>query len=257
MTETQYKYTLYIHMFLDHISFVHRYLANKQRVTKKLNELLYATRFHDSIKQSRWYLNQSLALGEMAIDYGTAYTLFRVLDKMHPNNLLEFGLGQSSKIIHQYSNHYQKEVLTIEHDADWIGFFLTECEDIHMHVRQTDLCITIYKQKPTLTYKNIQSVVKDEKYDFIFVDGPFGNDISDNKPYEYARTQIVDIIKNNLAEDFCIIMHDYESKGVKNTVTDVLNILKDNQIKYCTSITFAAQKNILICSESLHFLATM
>ena len=94
------------------MSLLHRYIAHKQRVTKKINELLYANKFHDTIKQSKWYKDQSLSLGEMAIDYGTAYVLYRVLDKMNPSSILEFGLGQSSKLIHQYANSYQKEAVT-------------------------------------------------------------------------------------------------------------------------------------------------
>lgn len=86
----------------------------------KLNsEIYYANVFHDSIKNSEW-LNITLSLSSRAIGYPFAYILFKTLDVIKPKKILELGLGQSTKIITEYVNHFDNISHDIvEHNQEW------------------------------------------------------------------------------------------------------------------------------------------
>ena len=90
------------------------------------HEILKGLIFNNTISESEWLKYKNFSPGEWAADYGLLYTLYRVLNGMKPKNILEFGLGQSSKMLHQYGKFYNVNVLTCEHDENWIDFFMKE-----------------------------------------------------------------------------------------------------------------------------------
>ena len=71
------------------------------------NELLKAEVFNSTIADSEWLRYKSFSPGRWAVDYALLYTLYRTLTAMKPTKIIEFGLGQSSKMIHQYAIFYQ------------------------------------------------------------------------------------------------------------------------------------------------------
>ena len=84
-------------------------ISKSKEYQDKCDELLRATQellwrdiFVDTVNGYSWYKNKSISLGRWAIGYNYAYVLARVLDEFKPNNILECGLGQSSKIIADY-----------------------------------------------------------------------------------------------------------------------------------------------------------
>ena len=189
----------------------------------QLAELKYATLFHDTIVDSEWFKYKGLSLGLAAIDYGTAYVIYRVLEMMHPKHLLEFGLGQSSRIIHQYAHFYATDAVTYEHDSEWVRFFCQVIADKYpVHIGMVELMTSKYKGEEVLTYKNLPKELGTQKFDFVFVDGPFGFRPEGGTSYYYSRPQIIDMIESNLADSFCIIIHDYEREGEQHTISEVL-----------------------------------
>lgn len=52
------------------------------------------------------------------------YTLYRILDEVQPKNILEMGLGQTSKMTTQYAKYYKdSHLLIVEGDQLWIDNF--------------------------------------------------------------------------------------------------------------------------------------
>ena len=99
-------------------------ISQQSKMIDMQNEILKSQIFNSTIIDSEWLKYRSFSPGGWAVDYGFLYTLYRVLNDMKPKNILEFGLGQSSKMIHQYANFYQNaNAITCEHDSEWINFF--------------------------------------------------------------------------------------------------------------------------------------
>lgn len=242
-----------------------RKISGQQKLEKELqllrrqaDELRYAQLLHDATIDSEWYKYKNLSLGPAAIDYGTAYVIYRVLNQMHPHSILEFGLGQSSKIIHQYASYFNTTAVTYEHDESWIRFFNNDINGLYnVNIKRLDLEEVEIKGCNSMSYKNLQSDLQGKRYDFIFVDGPLGYDPNNFNFYSYSRPQILDICKNNLLDSFCIMIHDSERQGEQNTIDQVCQILKDNHVEYHLKEYSAAKNCFMICSKDMYFLTTL
>ena len=211
-----------------------------------------SAKFDDTINGCPWLKYKNLSAGGWASDYGLMYTLFRILNDTHPHRILEFGLGQSSKLIHQYANYYDDTyAVTYEHDDKWIDFFKNGLFDQYkINIHTTELEETVYKGENTLSYKNNCKELIGQKFDLIVIDAPFGSP-------RYSRSQILNIIPDCLSDSFCIIMDDYNRTGEQETINELKEILAQHCIKTFQTVYRASKNHCLICSENLHFLTTL
>jgi hypothetical protein len=141
------------------IKFV-RKLVGTDGLIKNMQTIMNAQFFRGIIEDCEWLDYKSFAPGGWAMDNAALYTLFRILNDVKPKNILEFGLGQSSKMVHQYANFSENvTALTIEHDSRWIDFFCNGIpENIKINVKQFDTEIVNYNGFETLTYKNVDTI---------------------------------------------------------------------------------------------------
>jgi hypothetical protein len=208
--------------------------------------------FRGIIEDSEWLKYKSFAPGGWAMDNAALYTLFRILNDVKPKNILEFGLGQSSKMIHQYATFTKNTTaLTIEHDNDWIKFFCNGIpKDVNINIKQADAEIIKFYGYETFTYNNLNEIIRGY-YDLIVVDGPFGSE-------HYSRTQIINIAKNGLPKQFCIFMDDTERHGERKTIEMLCKILQNIDKKFLVK-NYTGEKNhhTIICSENLKFLTSL
>jgi hypothetical protein len=171
---------------------------------------------------------------------------------MKPLNILEFGLGQSSKMIHQYAEFYKNvHAVTCEHDQTWMNFFMNHMEgDYKINKKLLELQEIEYNNQKTLSYKDIENEFKDQRFDLIVVDAPYGAD-------RYSRSQIITLLPLCLQNTFCILFDDSNRFGESESVKEILSILKLNNIPICHTNYFGMKEHTLICSENLKFLTSM
>ena len=221
-------------------------------IRKKQDEILNSARFSDSVIDSQWFKYRNISAGNSAMDYGALYTLYRIIESVQPRRVLEFGLGQSSKIIHQYATFNEGVfAITYEHDLEWTSFFLKTINNLYaINVYKTELFEYEYKNEKTLSYKDNCKELLKQKYDLIVVDGPYGSK-------HYSRSQILHLIPYCLNERFCIMLDDVNRLGEQETVEEIEHILIENNIKYCKKIYSSIKQHIVICSNDLFFLTTM
>jgi len=148
--------------------------------------------------------------------YGVTYFIPN-FTKYETEKYLEFGLSESSKLVHQYAIFYDKKAVTVEHDSQWISFF-----------------------------KNSIS----EKFELFVVDGPLGSD-------HISRSEILEFIPNGITDSFCIFMDDANRQGEKETLCLICDRLKKNGIKYVQTQYFGVKGCAVICSEDLKFLCSL
>lgn len=221
------------------------------RIERTQAEILKGLVFNSTISDSEWLKYKSFSPGEWAADFGLLYTLYRVLNGIKPKSIIEFGLGQSSKMVHQYANYFKIEAVTFEHDANWVNFF-KEGKDgqYEVNVHLSELEKIMYKDFETITYKDIKKDLEGKKFDLVLVDGPFGSD-------HYSRTEIIDIAKNNLKSSFCIIMDDTERDGEMETAQEILRVFDSISVAYCWRTYNSSKSHTLICSPDLNFLTSL
>ena len=242
-----------------------------------MDELLARTRdlhaaevFHDRILNSAWFVSQRLSPGNYAVDYGFLKTLYNILNSMHPRNILEFGLGQSSKLVHQYAAHFHAEAVTCENSDDWIDFFFQSesgsgaiRSSIHpknptivdsslgypVKIRRLPLEKIKIHNACTTSYGGLETAFHDLSFDFILVDGPYGEE-------RFSRPQIISLAESNLAERFCILMDDTQRPGEQETLKEVQAVLCRRKVPFVMETLAFSKSHTLILSPSLRFLAT-
>ena len=173
------------------------------------NELKYAFVFNDTIKSSEWLKEKDFSLVNSAANYSLMYSLYRILNDAQPKNILELGLGQTTKLTSQYAKYFDDAKLTVlESDEDWIENFSKNLE-ISDNTRIVNLDVETFEYNNTINtrFKDIDKIVESEKYDLIIIDAPRGFMKKDgkNKLLDYSRTNIWQLIPSNLAADY----HNY------------------------------------------------
>ena len=215
------------------------------------NELNYANLLHDTIIQSSWLKEKSFSLFGWAANYSFIYTLYRILDKLRPLNILEMGLGQTTRLTSQYItyNNLQAKLIVCEHNADWIDVYRKDLPNTNnLDIHHFDLEYFDYEEQQNDKYSGLLEYVKKQKFDLIIVDGPVGG--NKNLP----RSNILDLIRNdNLADNFVIIFDDAERTGEQKTISLTQNLLKEKAINFTTYERCGIKRQHIITSTSYHF----
>ena len=160
------------------------------------------------------------------------------------------GLGQTTKLTSQYAKCKNTNAIldVIEHDRKWIEVYSEKLDKSqNFNIYQLDLTPFEYNNTHNEKYENLESIVLTKTYDLIIIDGPYGFDRL------YPRTNVLDLIPNNLSSDFVIILDDSERDGETNTANLIFEKLDANGIKYYTSYKTALKTQLIITSEKFSF----
>ena len=244
---------------LKRLNFLKDTFRSENKININLNkELLYANVFNDTIRESDWLIKKDFSLINGAANYSLAYSLYRILDDARPKSILELGLGQTTKITSQYANRFDDVELTVmEANGDWIDVF-SEKLNITDNINITHMDLEVFEHggENNLRFKDVPDVVGDKKFDLIVIDGPDGR-ITENgetRMLKYSRSNIWQLIPDNLADDFIILMDDYERVGEENTINHAEELLKDNDIEYLTYSCFGTSKQYAVFTDKFKFI---
>ncbi|MHC0442732.1 hypothetical protein [Flavobacterium sp. 3-210] len=105
-----------------------------------------------------------------------------------------------------------------------------------------------YKGATYKSYDNIESI-KDISIDFYLIDGPHGSE-------NFSRFDIFTILKDKTPlDDFIILFDDYNRFGEKQTVDEVIEMLKSKEIKLFTK-SYTGVKSVFIVATEKYKYAT-
>lgn len=219
------------------------------------SEQLWATVFNNTIQGCSWLKDISLSPGRWAVGYPLLYVLYRTLDLINPTNILEMGLGQSSKLIAQYTaSTPNADHTVIEQSPEWIQFFeKSNTLSPKSTICQLDCEITEYKGSVQVrTYKGLEAVVSNKQYDLIVVDGPSAEGMD-----QFSRIDILKMIPHNLSKQFVIILDDCNRKAEENTAKEISQMLTQNGIPFSEGSYQGAKKFCIWVSNDYKFLLTL
>jgi len=218
----------------------------------RLEELLKSQAFCVAVANTNWIKNKVFYPGRWAADYSLLLTLYRALEEIRPANILEFGLGETSKLIHQYAD-FEKGVnaITIEHDNEWINSFKDRMRiEYKMEIVVCELEEVTVDGFVSKSYKSIREKLGSIKYDLIIIDGPFGSD-------RFSRPSILYIADKNIADDFCIIFDDMVRKGEQDTFFKLVELFQKNGKNVHVAIHPGVKRHGVICSDKFKFMVTI
>lgn len=215
-------------------------------------ELLMAEIFNNSISGVDWLKSKSFSPSGGAANYSFLYILFRVLNNVQPSSIIEFGIGETSKLTSQYVIYKRDDtsLCIIEHDKNWIDMLKRSISSFkNISILNLDVITAKFKSYDTFIYADLGGRIKDAKFDLIIVDGFAAK--------RYSRIYVLDLIPNHIKDSFVIIVDDYDRRGERDTVTELINKLKSYNIEYDTAFYVGIIKQCVIYSKDLYFLKTL
>jgi archaellum component FlaC len=234
---------------------VHSTYSNLVEAKRSCEESVWSHVFHDSIKDSGWLVNQRFSPGRWAVGYQYLYVLYRALNGVKVNSILETGLGQSTRMITQYVEaNPDCSHRVVEHDKEWIEFFKEENKlSSRSEVVQCNLYTSQYEDdEKVLMYAEFDKRLSDRKYDCISIDAPFGGDAN-----KYARVDFLKLVPNCLADSFVILVDDVNRPGEQNMVELLQRKLEQNHIQFCTGKYQGNKTTFVITSLDRKFLCSL
>ncbi len=218
---------------------------------KNSEELVWAQIFNNTIAESSWLLNKSLSPGRWAVGYPGLYILYRIYNDIKPKQILEFGLGESSKLLIQYHKAFDSKITIVEHNQEWINFFSIANYNVSSFTKVLPLTEKKIQGKQTRTYANLETIYQKQHYDVIVIDGPYGS-------ISFSRSQIIDLVENDcLKEEFIIVMDDYDRKGEIETMDKVEDLLRKKGIEFKTGIYEGQKKTYILCTQAYQYLCQL
>lgn len=221
----------------------------------RLDELLWAATFSSVTAKSTWLKNKSFAPGRWALGYPALYILYRILNERRPTRILELGMGQSTRMIAQYTRHYKKvEHTVVEHAPDWVAFCRKDCAlSDRSSVVLLERELIPFREAPSVrVFKDFASTFKDQSFDFICIDAPLGGDMKD-----YARIDVLRLLPSILAKSFILLLDDYNRPGEQKTAAAMEAALQSAKIAYTKGAYSGLKTTLILCSQDNRFFTSL
>jgi predicted O-methyltransferase YrrM len=142
-----------------------------------------------------------------AANYSLLYFVTRCFLELPIRNAIEFGAGQSSVLMSQLNDRLKKEatITTVEHDTLWANIVRAKVN--HAVITADLVPKTIDGHK--ISHYGGEYFDSSALYDFVLVDGPPAH----KKETAFNRLGAVELIENNLADSFVIVLDDMQREG--------------------------------------------
>lgn len=227
--------------------------ARQKKIIAQNDELLWASIFHDSIRGKKGIENLPLNIGRWAGNYSFFYVLNRILNDYQPKQIIEFGLGESSKFVSTYLEYHllDSEHLIIEQDKNWKILFENKFKlSSRTSIQVLPLIKKKYKGLEYNGYENIENVVN-SKFDLYIIDGPFGSP-------NYSRFDVFSLAEKLTPQDeFIIIMDDFDREGEQQTTHELLELFENKNIKIYSEIYKGVKSVKVICTEKYKYVTSL
>ncbi|MFT4788423.1 MAG: putative O-methyltransferase YrrM [Psychromonas sp.] len=182
--------------------------------------------------------------------------ILKALLFVKPKKTLELGSGQSTKLLSAYSeSNHDAEVVTLEQDNDWAQRLAPIISHTYLYSKLTERSISVANIKHKIT-TSWYEYIPETQYDFIIVDGPDSNHLSNLKS-KYSRVGIIEYIPKILSEKFIIVFDDAERYGELMTTKLLTDVLENKNIPFISFSIHGVKSQVVFCSPAYSFLRSV
>lgn len=232
---------------------VHENRNNHKILRLSNKELEWANVYNNSTRGIQFLETLPLNIGRWAGGYAFFYILHRILNDYKPSKILEFGLGESSKLIDAYlKNELTKTThKVLEQDAVWESAFKKRVNlTSRTQIQVLPLVKKSFKSFEIWGYSDIEKHITD-KYNLYVVDGPLGSP-------RFSRFDILTITKHLTNEDdFIIIIDDYNRLGEQETFNELASAFKERDIPVVKAIYQGNKAVAVMASMRYKYITTL
>ncbi len=215
-------------------------------------EVVWAHVFHDTIKGRKWLQELALSPGRMACNYSLLFVLTKILINCKPKRIIEFGLGETSKLISAFINNELSQSIhhIIEHDKEWISFFLDN-HSLSQNSKIIECSLVVNNNaSPHYSYNHLAEKITSD-YDVYIIDGPFGSK-------QNSRLDIISIAERfNANDQFIIIFDDCQREGEKQTVAELIKVIEKRGITVHKGLYSGDKDQIVIATNKFRFITSL
>lgn len=203
-------------------------------------EALDGIKFLTATRGAEWIRSRSFYPGGWAADYKLLTTIYRLLSDFRPKAVLEFGMGETTKMLSAYATELEPEaaVFTVEHDPEWQAFFSSDPSNLRsINVVNVEMLKKDIKGEPVNYYPDLlDKLPAERRYDLLIVDGPIGSP-------SYSRYNLCELIEAGVLEDeFVILLDDAHRPGERQTIGEVERILSESGRQFRSTFIQGAKK---------------
>ncbi len=184
--------------------------------------------------------------------------LIKVLRLIRPARILEFGSGQTTKLLalyyHQNPDTY---VLTLEEDLSWHHIIEPQItiagrhhDYRHSPVAETTVLRPGSSERVSTFWYADEMAIQTSQFNLILVDGP-----ATEGPY--SRAGILRHVPNALADSFVLIFDDAERYGERMTIMLAERALREAGRNYVRFDIYGQKAQTVFCSRDYAFLRSV
>lgn len=165
--------------------------------------------------------------------------MIEILECKQPKRICELGSGQSTLIFRKYAEENECDIFPIEHDICYNK--RKDCVMLELNNYDFD-----YEYGNCSRYVGFDKwLEKQDKFDFVLIDGP--NDVipSNYHNVKYSRVQMLDFVKlDKLTDDAVVLFHDSERNESKNTLYEFEKLIANKGIDFKKQIIVESNNEI-------------
>ena len=218
-------------------------------------ELEWAHVFHDSIRGKPWLESLSLNIGRWAGNYSYFYVLCRLLNDYQPAKIIEFGVGESSKVVSAFLENQllKSQHFILEEDEKWAAAF---SDRFTLNARSEIKLLPIAEKQtpdgvPYKGYAEVETFVQSTKYDLYLVDGPKGS------PHCSRYDIVVAMEAMQVGDEFIVLIDDHDRTGEQETAERLLQLLREKGLTVFTGQYIGNSSQIVIATSKYRFTTTL
>lgn len=192
-----------------------------QKYNRRLNsgylEQIYQLSFLDMARRTEWLKNTPVSSpsGGTA-SFSLLYILLSILRGEEVNRIMELGVGQSTVLLTQYAERFEKDLSLIDDDEYWL----------HQVSEKSPNVLPVYAKLAPTTVENIhidwyECSPPATNVDLLIIDGPMAY----MNRIKYNRIGVLSWIPKILGDEFIIIVDDSNRSGERLLVKKILEKL--------------------------------
>lgn len=153
-------------------------------------------------------------------NYSLLYLVARIVADLPISNVLELGVGATTKIIHHFSTARNFRHVAVDDSPDWANRM---SQMLEMPVTLLPRMECEFRGVTCQKY-DISSLHPNDRFDFIVVDGPAGSK-------RYSRMAAIELVRDRLMDDFILLFDDSNRPGETETISECRSILAERKIE--------------------------
>jgi hypothetical protein len=139
--------------------------------------------------------------------------IYEIIENIKQNKkiILELGSGRTTKLL----NLFNVDLLSIEENEEYFNKLNVESECVILPYKMIK-----YNNMTSRVYDGLENILLNKKFNLVIIDGPLGYDV------EISRVDLLHIVKNNITEDCCILVDDYNRLQEKKLIEELKKYIK-------------------------------